>query len=86
MIVWVVESGDYSDRYIGGIYSSLSSAVAGIKRRFDDPRCEPFLSWSELEKEDEGRFFLTASMSQGVVGFCISGDFRHEINAYRVED
>ena len=35
--VWVVESGDYEQRGIDGIYGSFSSAIEGIKAGFGSP-------------------------------------------------
>lgn len=35
--VWVVEKGEYSDRYVWGIYSSPESAVEHIKAMFGEP-------------------------------------------------
>jgi hypothetical protein len=37
MMVFVVEAGDYEQRYISGIYDSLGSAISGIKETYKEP-------------------------------------------------
>lgn len=49
--VWVVESGDYEDNHIDGIYSSLEKAVEGIKTKHDCYKSEGV--WEEIEGNED---------------------------------
>lgn len=49
--VFVVETGDYEQRYVFGVFSSVAAAIAGIKEKFGSPYA---VSWDELVQDEHG--------------------------------
>lgn len=50
--VWIIKTGEYSQRYVFGVASSLAAAVAAIKRVYGPPY---IVDWDESEVESEGQ-------------------------------
>jgi hypothetical protein len=53
MIVWLVEEGEYEDRGVVGVYSSIDNAVTGIKAQYPSPY---IVKWKLKEKTLIGYF------------------------------
>lgn len=48
--VWIVETGDYEQRHVAGIYVSLEAAVDGIKETYKPPYR---VAWYEVEHGED---------------------------------
>lgn len=66
-IVWLVESGEYEQRGVFGVYASVAAAVAGIKDTYSEPYV---VSWQALaEVGDEWQ--LVGDFAR-VPGYCVN--------------
>lgn len=63
--VWVVESGDYEQRFVWGVYRSPDAAVASIKATYGPPY---IVRWNDVEDCTEDRYCLSGDF-EGVVGY-----------------
>src|SRR5256885_12930046 len=52
--VWIVETGEYEDRFILAVAQSLDSAVKWLKQTHDPDATD----WGEIIKSDEERYHL----------------------------
>ncbi len=52
-IVWLVETGEYEQRYIVGVYESYDAAIGGIKRIYKHPY---IVKWEMDGKDLIGHF------------------------------
>lgn len=53
---WVVESGEYEERSIDGIYESLKSAISGIKGTYGFPYIVKWVETKDLDNILIGNF------------------------------
>ena len=54
MDVWVIETGDYSERGVFGVASSLEAAVHYVKARYQGPY---IVAWEE-KTDSQGELYL----------------------------
>ena len=73
--VWVVETGEYEDRFIVGIYDSRKSAIEGIKEPYGSPYV---VRWEQNERILTGHF-------EEVANYCTKHSADFEIDLYPVE-
>lgn len=78
--VWLVEADDY-DSFVAGVYDSLQTAVAAIKKPYDAPY---IVRWEEPEKTGDDEFRLTGQFSR-VDGYCGDGPTSWLITRWTVE-
>lgn len=77
--VWVVESGEYSQRFINLVASSLESAVAALRSRYGLPDTV----WDDPVREDPYVFTVTGHF-QHHVGISTKHDCEFSIELYEV--
>lgn len=67
--VFLVEHGDYEQRMVSGVFSSLDAAVAAIKAPYSSPY---IVSWDEPKEDRHGEFELVGHFTR-VEGYCGDG-------------
>lgn len=80
MEVWVIEAGDYEQRFIKGIADSIEAAVECIKGKFGPPY---IVRWDELKKLDEDSYELSGTFSQ-VLHYSTFHVAQYDITRYSV--
>lgn len=80
-LVFIVETGDYSDRYVVGVYSSREAAVAAIKAIYGPPY---IVAWEGLPFVDEDLSALRGHFTV-VPGYSTEHDAVFDITPYEVD-
>ena len=79
--VYVVESGDYEDSVICGVFSSLDAACASIRR----PYAAPYIvRWDAATPGADGGLTYTGHFT-AVDGYCVDGPNSWNITPYVVD-
>lgn len=82
MKVWLVESGEYEQRGVVGIYESLEAAEACIKARYAPPFPD-IVRWEPLEQSVDG-WTLTAHFEK-LNGYSVGGPSYWDIQPVEVQ-
>jgi len=64
--VWVIETGEYEDRYVHGVAASLEAAVRGIEGEYASPYV---VRWEPLRRGDDGNGAELVGHSEAVAGY-----------------
>ena len=80
-IVYIVESGEYEQRFVQGIFSSVENAIASIKRPYTAPY---IVKWDDPRHDGEGVITLVGNFSR-VEGYCGDGPAEWTITPITVD-
>lgn len=82
LVAWVVESGEYEQRGVYGVYSSLQESVNAIKRRCGPPY---IVTWRDPKKSSFGEDYELAGHFTGVPRHSGSGPRDWTITPYNID-
>lgn len=81
MDVWVIETGEYEQRFVWAVASSPEKATELVKQAYGKPYK---VQWKELQKDDENCYTLEGKFSS-VNGYSTSHTDYWEFSRYPVD-
>lgn len=77
MDVWLIEVGEYADRFICGVVSSPDAAAELLKKTYGEPY---LIRWEAPARIDDDEWSITGHFT-GIPGYC--GDGPHTYTLWR---
>jgi hypothetical protein len=79
--VWVVETGEWADRMIWGVASSVEAAAHLVRSSYPPPY---IVRWEEPKQDEDGEWSMTGHFD-AVPGYAAEGAGSYDFTPYQVD-